>query len=50
MLHGSTIRIRAKQQRRSLAKANDDGWDIAVRYANEFNGVRIAAGIAYQER
>ncbi len=26
-----------------------DGWDIAVRYANEFNGIRIAAGFGYAE-
>jgi hypothetical protein len=26
----------------------DDVWDAALRYAGEFNGVRIAAGIGYQ--
>jgi hypothetical protein len=25
-------------------------WDIALRYAGEFNGVRIAAGVGYSER
>ena len=24
-------------------------WDVALRYANEFNGVRVAAGIGYNE-
>jgi hypothetical protein len=32
----------------SAAWGEDDFWDVALRYANEFNGVRIAAGIAYQ--
>jgi len=27
----------------------DEGWDIALRYAGEFNGVRVAAGIGYRE-
>lgn len=31
-------------------KVHDDGWDVAIRYANEFNGIRIAAGIGYQQR
>ncbi|MGF1651437.1 MAG: porin [Hyphomicrobiaceae bacterium] len=26
-----------------------DGWDVALRYAGEFNGVRVAAGIGYRE-
>ena len=25
-------------------------WDIALRYANEFNGVRLAAGVGYTDR
>ena len=28
------------------AVANDNFWDVALRYAGEFNGVRIAAGIS----
>jgi len=31
------------------AVAADNYWDVALRYAGEFNGVRIAAGIGYQE-
>ena len=31
------------------AVAEDNYWDVALRYAGEFNGVRIAAGIGYQE-
>ena len=31
------------------AVAEDNYWDIALRYAGEFNGVRIAFGIGYQE-
>ena len=27
---------------------NDEVWDVALRYAGEFNGIRIAAGIGYQ--
>jgi hypothetical protein len=30
------------------AVAEDNYWDIALRYAGEFNGIRIAAGIGYQ--
>ncbi|MFT7575958.1 MAG: putative porin [Limisphaerales bacterium] len=37
------------QQNDGTAKSNNDAWDIAVRYANEFNGIRVAAGIAYSE-
>ena len=32
----------------SAAWGEDDFWDTALRYAGEFNGIRIAAGIAYQ--
>lgn len=30
-------------------KDEEDTWDVALRYANEFNGVRIAAGIGYRD-
>lgn len=33
----------------SAAWGEDDYWDAALRYAGEFNGVKIAAGIAYGE-
>ena len=33
----------------SAAWAEDDFWDVGLRYAGEFNGVRIAAGIGYFE-
>ena len=39
-LHGFTLQA---------AVAEDNFWDIALRYAAEFNGVRIAAGIGYME-
>jgi len=39
-LHGFTLQA---------AVAEDNYWDIALRYAGEFNGIRIAAGIGYQE-
>ncbi|MDX2158862.1 MAG: porin [Hyphomicrobiaceae bacterium] len=39
-LHGFTLQA---------AVAEDNYWDIALRYAGEFNGVRIAFGIGYQE-
>ena len=26
-----------------------EGWEVALRYAGEFNGVRVAAGIGYRE-
>ncbi|MCL4766308.1 MAG: porin [Hyphomicrobiaceae bacterium] len=32
----------------SAAWGEDDFWDAALRYANEFNGVRVAFGIGYQ--
>jgi predicted porin len=32
----------------STAWGEDDFWDTSLRYANEFNGVRVAAGIGYQ--
>jgi predicted porin len=32
----------------SSAYGQDDFYDVALRYANEWNGVRVAAGIAYQ--
>lgn len=31
------------------AIAEDNYWDVALRYAGEFNGVRVAFGIGYQE-
>ncbi|MFM9937879.1 MAG: porin [Hyphomicrobiaceae bacterium] len=31
------------------AVAEDNYWDVALRYAGEFNGVRIAFGIGYRE-
>ncbi len=33
----------------SASWGEDDFWDVALRYANEFNGVRVAAGIGYQQ-
>ena len=33
----------------SAAVAEDNFWDVALRYAGEFNGIRIAAGIGYLE-
>lgn len=30
------------------AKNHDYGWDVALRYAGEFGGIRIAAGVGYQ--
>ncbi len=33
----------------SASWGEDDFWDVALRYANEFNGVRVAAGIGYQD-
>jgi predicted porin len=33
----------------STAWGEDDKWDTALKYAGEFNGVRIAAGIGYQK-
>ena len=33
----------------SAAWGEDDFWDVALRYAGEFNGVRVAAGIGYQK-
>src|SRR5690606_29584219 len=33
----------------SASWGEDDFWDVALRYANEFNGVRVAGGIGYQE-
>jgi len=32
----------------SASWGEDDFWDAALRYANEFNGVRVAAGIGVQ--
>jgi hypothetical protein len=32
----------------SAAWGEDDFWDVALRYAGEFSGIRIAAGVAYQ--
>jgi hypothetical protein len=39
-LHGFTVQT---------AWGEDNYWDVALRYAGEFNGVRVAFGIAYQE-
>ena len=33
----------------SAAIANDNFWDVALRYAGEFSGIRVAAGFGYQE-
>jgi predicted porin len=33
----------------SAAYGEDDMWDVALRYAGEFNGIRLAAGIGYRE-
>ena len=33
----------------SASWGEDDFWDVALRYANEWNGVRVAAGIGYQD-
>ena len=33
----------------SAAWGEDDQWDAALRYAGEFNGVRVAAGIGYRQ-
>jgi hypothetical protein len=32
----------------SIAEFNSDFWGVMLRYANEFNGVRVAAGIGYE--
>ena len=34
----------------SAAWGEDDYWDTALRYAGEFNGIRIAAGIGYKQQ
>ena len=34
----------------SAAWGEDDFWDVALRYAGEFNGIRIAAGIGYKQQ
>jgi hypothetical protein len=39
-LHGFTVQA---------AVAEDNYWDVALRYAGEFNGVRLAFGIGYLE-
>jgi hypothetical protein len=39
-LHGFTL---------SASWGEDDFWSLALRYGNEFNGVRIAWGIAYSD-
>jgi predicted porin len=33
----------------SWSWGEDDFWDVALRYANEWNGVRVAAGIGFQQ-
>jgi predicted porin len=33
----------------SAAWGEDDRWDVALRYAAEFNGIKIAAGLGYHE-
>ena len=33
----------------SSSWGEDDFWDVALRYANEWNGVRVAAGIGWQQ-
>jgi hypothetical protein len=32
----------------SIGENNGDYWGVMLRYANEFNGVRVAAGIGYE--
>src|SRR5262245_28807802 len=32
----------------SIAEFDSDYWGVMLRYANEFNGVRVAAGIGYE--
>src|SRR5262245_15004326 len=32
----------------SIAEVSDQYWGVMLRYANEFNGVRVAAGIGYE--
>ena len=34
----------------SAAWGEDDMWDTALRYAGEFNGIRIAAGVGYKQQ
>src|SRR5262245_61527844 len=33
----------------SIGESNGDYWGVMLRYANEFNGVRVAAGIGYED-
>ena len=33
----------------SAAWGSDDQWDVALRYAGEFSGFRLAGGVGYQE-
>ena len=33
----------------SAAWGEDDFWDVALRYAGEFSGIKLAAGIGYQK-
>ncbi|MEQ1713968.1 MAG: hypothetical protein ABL908_21585, partial [Hyphomicrobium sp.] len=33
----------------SAAFGEDDLWDVALRYAGEFNGIKIAAGVGYSQ-
>lgn len=33
----------------SASWGEDDFWDVALRYANEFNGIRVAGGIGFQQ-
>jgi len=33
----------------SAAWGEDDMWDVSLKYANEWNGVRVAAGIGYSQ-
>lgn len=33
----------------SASWGEDDFWSTALRYSNEFNGVRVAAGVAYED-
>ena len=33
----------------SAAWGEDDMWDVALRYAGEFNGIKIAFGVGYQQ-
>ena len=43
------LRSRPTAAARSASWGEDDFWDVAARYAGEFNGFKIAAAAAYSE-